>query len=270
MEAAAESDLNYGLRGDDLNSYRNEKQLVPRINLVWLPIPGHDPARRLRPLLQPAALRAGGHRDGVQFQNTTGASAADPGHHPVRRAAELLRRGRRSRRLLDRRLTLGVDVFYRKSHNLIDEGQFGAPIILTPFNYANGLIFGQEFTANYVHGPLAAYANFTYRGPRGRTSLQPVHLRSRRPGLHRSNYIYLDHDQTYTASAGASYLIRDGLIGGTAAGLRRPLRLGCAATGLPTAPRPQRGARADYLTVNLTAAHHFTCPTPATSTCAST
>ena len=31
--------------------------------------------------------------------------------------------------------TIGLDSFYKASHNLIDEGQFGAPIILTPFNY---------------------------------------------------------------------------------------------------------------------------------------
>ncbi len=31
-------------------------------------------------------------------------------------------------------VTVGIDSFYKLSHNLIDEGQFGAPIILTPFN----------------------------------------------------------------------------------------------------------------------------------------
>ena len=33
---------------------------------------------------------------------------------------------------------LGLDSFFKASHNLIDEGQFGAPIILTPFNYLTG------------------------------------------------------------------------------------------------------------------------------------
>ncbi len=36
-------------------------------------------------------------------------------------------------------LTIGVDAYYKISKNLIDEGQFGAPIILTAFNYAHGL-----------------------------------------------------------------------------------------------------------------------------------
>jgi len=33
---------------------------------------------------------------------------------------------------IDDRITVGVDSYYKQSHNLIDEGQFGAPIILTP------------------------------------------------------------------------------------------------------------------------------------------
>ena len=44
-------------------------------------------------------------------------------------------------------LEVGLDSFYKMSHNLIDEGQFGAPIILTPFNYAKGRQYGAEFTA---------------------------------------------------------------------------------------------------------------------------
>ena len=32
--------LNYGLRADEVNGYRDEKQLSPRINAVWTPFPG--------------------------------------------------------------------------------------------------------------------------------------------------------------------------------------------------------------------------------------
>ena len=35
-------------------------------------------------------------------------------------------------------LKLGLDAYYKYSRNLLDEGQFGAPIILTPFNYHVG------------------------------------------------------------------------------------------------------------------------------------
>ena len=41
----------------------------------------------------------------------------------------------------------------------IDEGQFGAPIIQTPFNYRYGQQYGAEFTVNYATGPLSIYFN---------------------------------------------------------------------------------------------------------------
>ena len=153
-----------------------------------------------------------------KFQNTTGASTLTTDTTPFAERQNYFDIGGQQR-LLDRRLTLGLDVFYRKSHDLIDEGQFGAPIILTPFNYASGLIFGQEFTANYTQGPLTAYFNFTHERAQGKDitssqfSFDPGDL-----AYIAKNYIYLDHDQTYTGSFGASYLIRDGVIGGTRLG----------------------------------------------------
>ena len=67
-------------------------------------------------------------------------------------------------KLLNDTLTLGVDSFYKQSQHLIDEGQFGAPIILTPFNYRYGLIGGVEFTANYTVQNFSVYANTSLPG----------------------------------------------------------------------------------------------------------
>ncbi|MFX8094659.1 hypothetical protein ABTK72_20525, partial [Acinetobacter baumannii] len=64
-------------------------------------------------------------------------------------------------------VTLGIDAYHRRSRNLADEGQFGAPIILTPFNYAHGRIDGIEGTINYQHGPLVAYANLAWAKAKG-------------------------------------------------------------------------------------------------------
>ena len=35
-------------------------------------------------------------------------------------------------------LKVGVDAYYKYAHDLIDESQFAAPVILTPFNYRVG------------------------------------------------------------------------------------------------------------------------------------
>ena len=107
-------------------------------------------------------------------------------------------------------LTAGIDSYYKKSTQLIDEGQFGAPIILTPFNYARGRQYGAEFTLNYTDKNFKAYGNLALQRARGRgfvsaqfnfTPAELVYVNS--------HYIDLDHEQQLTASAGASYLWRD-------------------------------------------------------------
>ena len=45
---------------------------------------------------------------------------------------------------------MGVDAYYKHAAQLIDAGQFGAPIILTPFNYQTGRQTGAELTVNYA------------------------------------------------------------------------------------------------------------------------
>ncbi len=110
--------------------------------------------------------------------------------------------------------SFGVDGFYRRSRNLIDEGQFGAPIILTPFNYRNGRIQGVEANASYTAHGLLAYGNFSYDIARGRNvtsneyNFDPADL-----AFIRGNYIFLDHDQRFTASGGLAYSFTGALSG---------------------------------------------------------
>src|SRR6202008_2801660 len=65
-------------------------------------------------------------------------------------------------------VTAGLDLYYKKARNLLDEGQFGAPIILTPFNYRDGYTKGVELSANYASGPYTAYANLAVSQAKGR------------------------------------------------------------------------------------------------------
>jgi TonB dependent receptor len=50
-------------------------------------------------------------------------------------------------------LEVGVDAYYKKATNLIDDGQFGAAYVLTAFNYAQGENVGVELSAKYKQGP---------------------------------------------------------------------------------------------------------------------
>ena len=254
--------LNYGLRADDLNSYRDEKQLSPRVNMVWLPTTDTTLHAGYARYFNPPPFELVADRTVAKFQGTTAASDVVADTVPEAERQTYFDVGG-EQRLLKGRLTLGVDVFYRKSHELIDEGQFGAPIILTPFNYQNGLIFGQEFTANYVQGPFTAYFNFTHERAQGKDiNSSQFNFDAADLAYISHNYIYLDHDQTYTGSAGGSYLIRDGVIGGTRVGFDLLYGSGLRADQvLADGSTVPNGAHVpDYVTVNLTAAHHFVLP----------
>ena len=112
-----------------------------------------------------------------------------------------------SRSCCDNALTLGVDSFYEQAQHLIDEGQFGAPIILTPFNYRYGSIGGVEFTANYSVQNFSAYGNCRFQAAHGK-DVESSQFNFAQDDLNyiADNYIHLDHEGRVAASGGASYL----------------------------------------------------------------
>src|SRR6202012_1173532 len=97
-------------------------------------------------------------------------------------------------------LTVGLDTYYKQSHDLIDEGQFGAPIILTPFNYAQGKQYGAELTGNYSAEGFTAYLKLAYQRAKGQDidsskfNFSPQELDYITP-----HWIHLDHEQQVTA-----------------------------------------------------------------------
>jgi outer membrane receptor protein involved in Fe transport len=199
--------LNYGLRFDQVDAYRNENQVSPRVNLVWTPTDtttlhaGY--ARYFTP--PPFELVAG--ETLAKFAGTTGASEVTQDDLPRSERDNYYDVGAQQ---TIGHLTLGVDGYWRDATNLIDEGQFGAPIILTPFNYAEGRIRGIEFSGTYAQGPFSAWANLSISKAQGEDIVSSQFNFSQQELAYISNhFIYLDHDQTYTASGGASYKIGD-------------------------------------------------------------
>ncbi len=214
--------LNYGLRFDQANAFRDEHQLSPRANLVWTPAEGTSVhlgyARYFTP--PPFELVAS-----ATVARLVGTSAQAPG---TANDLPLAERDNYYDAGFEQRLgalTFGVDAYYKQARNLLDEGQFGAPIILTPFNYRSGYAKGVEFSANYAAGPLSAYANLAIARAKGRDiitsqfNFDPADL-----AYIQGHDIFLDHDQTYTASAGASWRLGDTRVTGDViygSGLRR-------------------------------------------------
>ena len=104
-------------------------------------------------------------------------------------------------------LTVGLDAYFKQSRNLIDEGQFGAPIILTAFNYARGQQSGVEMTASYDRGPLSLYANLAWSRAIGKDiNSAQSNFSVAELAYIQGSFIYLDHDQTWSGSAGVAYV----------------------------------------------------------------
>ena len=104
-------------------------------------------------------------------------------------------------------LKVGVDAYYKYARNLIDEGQFGAPVLLTPFNYRLGINKGIELTTTYDHGPFSYYGNLAIAQQKAEQIVSSqFNFSADDLAFAADNAINTDHSQLMTASAGMSYL----------------------------------------------------------------
>jgi outer membrane receptor protein involved in Fe transport len=248
--------VNYGLRFDKFNAFASGHQVSPRVNIVWQALDDTTVHAGYSRYLSPPPFELVGGETVSKFVNTTAAAAVTQADTPQPEQANYYDIGVQQKVLPN--LTLGLDTYYKQSHNLIDEGQFGAPIILTPFNYAQGKQYGAEFTANYTQDPFTAYFNLAWQSARGK-DIDSAQFNFSQDDLNyiATHYIHLDHEQQVTASGGLSYLwmhtrfSTDLLLG---SGLR-------ASEVLPDGSIIPNGAHLPYYTqVNLGLSHifHFT------------
>ncbi len=237
--------LNYGLRYDRFNGFRDQDQVSPRVNLVWKPLAATTVHAGYSRYFTPPPFELVGATTVGKFVGTTAASPGSLDTTPYAERSNYYDIGVETQPA--RGLTLGLDTYYKTSHNLIDEGQFGAPIILTPFNYGDGVQYGIELSSSYARGPLSGYANLAYGIARGRNiissqfNFDPAEL-----AYIRNHYIYLDHEQKFTGSAGAAWRLGPTTVSGDlvyGSGLRR------------TGDIPNGRSGPTYTVVNLSVSH---------------
>jgi outer membrane receptor protein involved in Fe transport len=201
--------LNYGARYDQVRAFTKESQLSPRANLVWNATPlttlhaGY--ARNFTPppqeLIAPATV--------TLFNGTTKQSQVRFGD-PVKAEREHYFDAGVEQRFKGG-FKLALDTYYKKKRNLLDEGQFGSSLVLSPFNYAKGYAWGVELSANYTHGPLDLYANVARGDEKAKDIVSAQYFFAPDELAYiRNHYIYTDHSQRWTASGGGSYTIKDG------------------------------------------------------------
>ena len=198
--------LNYGVRFDRYSAYSHGSMVQPRVNFVWQAAPGTTVHGGYSRYFIPPPFELIAATDISKFLGTTAAPAITLDTPPFGERQNYYDFGVQQR-LLGNALTVGVDGFYRQSQHLIDEGQFGAPIILTPFNYRYGLIGGVELTTSYSVSNFSAYSNLSFQAAHGkRWESAQFNFSPSDFAYVYDNYIHLDHEGRVAASGGVSYL----------------------------------------------------------------
>ncbi|MDB5815916.1 MAG: outer rane transport family protein [Rhodocyclales bacterium] len=215
--------LNYGARYDTVHTVSHERQLSPRIGLVYdISTQTRLHAGYARYFTPPPTEKID-NTSVAKFDNTSNALPSDANTSVMSERSHYFDAGITHQ--LTANTTIGLDTYYRRVRNLQDEGQFGNALIFSAFNFKEGRIYGSELTASYHGSALSAYANVGYSIAQGRNivtgqfNFGPDEL-----DYIANHWVHLDHDQHWTASTGVSYLWQGTTVGVDAlygSGLRR-------------------------------------------------
>jgi outer membrane receptor protein involved in Fe transport len=196
--------VNYGVRFDLSDAFVRADQFSPRFGVVYkLPTKTTLHAAYAR-YFTPPQTEVVNSSDIKKFVGTTGQPPTLYNGLPTPARDHYFDAGVTQQ--IGKSLNLGVDAYYKMSRELLDEGQFGPALIFTPINYEKGRVYGVEATSSYTKDDLYAYANFTYSVAQG------INVQSGQVGFEldelkyiANHYVFLDHDQTFSTSAGAAY-----------------------------------------------------------------
>ena len=197
--------LNYGVRFDVFNaSFDKEDQLSPRVNLIYRPVRSTTLHAGYSRYFTPPPVEnvPGGTVAG--FSGTSNASATVQ-DDPVRaERADYFDAGISQK--VGSHFQVGLDGYYKKARNQLDDGLFGQTLILSAFNYAEGRVYGLEFTSSYSDGGFSTYINLAHSVAMGKNWNSAQFLFSPDDLAYvKDHWIFLDHDQALSASYGASY-----------------------------------------------------------------
>lgn len=196
--------VNFGLRFDAINGATQESQLSPRVNVVWQPDPAFTVRAGYARYFTPPPLTQVSANSIAALAGTVAAPEVTQNTPVKAERADYFDVGVTAKPV--RGLTLGLSAYYKIARNLLDEGQFGAPISLTSFNYADAIVKGVEFNASYDEGPWSVYFNGAYSSGVG-TNINSAQFNFGQAELAyiANNYIALDHSQGFTMSTGGAY-----------------------------------------------------------------
>jgi outer membrane receptor protein involved in Fe transport len=196
--------INVGTRFDLYDGLVRADQASPRVGAEYAPFEGTKLHAAYARQFTPPPTELVSVSSIQKFANTTGAPASTGNGTPTVERDHLFDVGATQRILPG--LDVGIDAYYKKARDLIDEGQFGPALLFETFNYSKGRVYGVEFTSSYTRESLYAYGNFAYSVAQG-TQVESGQFNFGPDELQyiSSHYVFLDHDQTFSFSGGAVY-----------------------------------------------------------------
>jgi len=198
--------INGGLRFDYYDGFRTEWQPSPRLNVVWMATPTTTIHAGYARYFTPPPLVFTTDESLNRLVGTTAAAATTKNTVIKAERADYFDAGVTQE--IIRGLKVGLDAYFKKAEHLLDDGQFGAPVFNTPFNYKWGYNYGVELSGSYVNGGFSAYGNLAAGQQWGKRIETAQALFSADDLAYIYNhYIHTDHYQLITASAGAAYLL---------------------------------------------------------------
>lgn len=247
-QVTARLTLNYGLRFDHVSDPGGGSALGPRASMVWAP----DADTTLHLGYARYFVPAWQERDPIAPSAYTGTSATLAGSADQPALAErddYIDLG--LSRSFDE-LTLGIDVYWRRSRNLLDQTWSADGLVAHSFNHARGDGKGVELTATWSEGPLAVWSNLAIASLTGREIVSgQVFFAPTQLAWSVSHDVAANNDQLLTGSVGAAW--RSGA-----------LRLSGDATwgsGLPrstSAAGPNAASMPAWVSLNLAAVYRVT------------
>jgi outer membrane receptor protein involved in Fe transport len=215
--------INAGLRFDQMEQFVSANQFSPRLSFTYKPFEDTTLHAGYARYFTPPVLVEAAPVNIALFNNTTGALPGqnDPvlperSHYFDAGVDQKVKFGCGSDGKGCSTLDLGVDAYYKYAHDLIDNGQFGQALVLSAFNYARGYNEGIEFKGKFTSGNFQTYGNVAVAQQRANDPVSNQFLFDNTTplddlgGLTRlqflqTHFIYTDHNQFVTASAGALY-----------------------------------------------------------------
>jgi hypothetical protein len=152
--------LSYGLRWDAMESFADESQISPRVNLAYTPQEGlvfHAGYARYFATPEFESITT---RSAEAFAGTTQAITVPTNFNIYAERDNYFDAGVVDQPL--KNLTLSEDAYFILASDALGAGQFGAVPIISPYNYQSGRTWGAESSISYRFHGIFLNASFTY------------------------------------------------------------------------------------------------------------